>query len=787
MAVEQALLALVGAADTGGYKIKQSLRFNWADSTRLYRTFGSNNSNANFTVSLWCKRAALNEYNAFLGAQVDGPNYEHWMFYGDNTIGTSNGVGGFATDHNSTALFRDPSAWCHIVWKNIASGSTTVYVNNTQVLSFARGTKAVNGNYNHNIGVGADSLTFGANFYLAEYHLVDGSALDPTDFGEYDDNGVWRPIAYTGSYGTNGFYLKFDPSATNGIGHDHSGNGNHFTPTGFTTSGTDTDVMSDTPTTNWCTLNPLSPSQSEAVLANGNLDCTWTNVSGHTRRSTIAVGSGKWYAEITRGTSTLSVGLVDADLKLLSWPGNSTYGSTGSYAYRTDDGNKYNNGSGSSYGSTVATGDVIGIAYDGDNGALYFSKNGTWQNSGDPTSGASATGAAFTGLGNQTWTIACGNAGGSTNGTATNFNFGQRAFAYTPPTGFNALNTANLPEPDIADGSQYFNTVLYSGTGAELAVSGVGFQPDFTWLKRRNNSSHHHLFDAVRGVTKALASDDITVEETNAEFLKTFDADGFTLGTNGGLNASGSTNVAWNWLAGGTGSSNTDGDITSTVSANPTAGFSIVSYTGTLTNATVGHGLGVAPSMIICKQRTGAANEWGVYHESLGNDKFLKLNTTDSQITASTLWNSTSPTSTVFSLGTANIGNNSAPNIAYCFAEVEGYSKIGSYVGNGSADGPFVFTNFRPAWIMIKDSTGSGNSWYISDNKRNTYNVVNGRLMANLSNDESTSISICDFTSNGFKIRTSDSGWNTSSSTYIFAAFAEHPTGGSGVSPATAR
>jgi hypothetical protein len=214
----------------GGYEIEQSLRFNWADSTRLYRTFGSNNSNANFTVSLWCKRAALNEYNAFLGAQVDGPNYEHWMFYGNNTIGASNGVGGTATDHNSTALFRDPSAWCHVVWKNIASGSTTVYVNNTQMLSFTRGTKAVNGNHLHNIGVGADSLTFGAKFYLAEYHLVDGSALDPTDFGEYDANGVWRPIEYTGSYGTNGFYLKFDPSATNGIGHDHSGNGNNFTP-----------------------------------------------------------------------------------------------------------------------------------------------------------------------------------------------------------------------------------------------------------------------------------------------------------------------------------------------------------------------------------------------------------------------------------------------------------------------------------------------------------------------------------------------------------------------------
>jgi hypothetical protein len=284
------------------------------------------------------------------------------------------------------------------------------------------------------------------------------------DFGEYDDNGVWRPIAYTGSYGTNGFYLKFDPSATNGIGHDHSGNGNNFTPSGFTTSGTGTDVMSDTPTTNWATLNPLSPSQSEAVLANGNLDCTWTGVSGHTRRSTIAVGSGKWYAEITRGTSTLSVGLVDADLKLLSWPGNSTYGSTGSYAYRTDDGNKYNNGSGSSYGSTVATGDVIGIAYDGDNGALYFSKNGIWQNSGDPTSGASA-----------------------------NFNFGQRAFAYTPPTGFKALNTANLPAPDIKDGSAYFDTKLYTGSGGSQSLTGLNFQPELVWIKARSTASSHGL------------------------------------------------------------------------------------------------------------------------------------------------------------------------------------------------------------------------------------------------------------------------------------------------------
>jgi hypothetical protein len=530
---------------------------------------------------------------------------------------------------------------------------------------------------NHNISVGADSVTFGANFYLAEYHLHDGSALDPTDFGEYDDNGVWRPIAYTGSYGTNGFYLKFDPSATNGIGHDHSGNGNHFTPTGFTTSGTGTDVMSDTPTTNYPTLNPIYvtppyPTQTEnATLSDGNLAMTFTGANGGTGPTFSELPTtGKWYFEAkqTSGDNTnIAIGFYGRYTASFDDAWRIVHSNGGAGFFYSFQGP--NSGAEPSGTTAYSSGNVLGIEIDMDNSTLQFHVNGTYA--------TKATGLTFAGYTPLWIDFRRQNSTGTNNSWL--FNFGQRAFEYTPNSGFKALNTANLPEPDIADGSQYFNTVLYSGTGAELAVSGVGFQPDFTWLKRRNNSSHHHLFDAVRGVTKALASDDITVEETNAEFLKTFDADGFTLGTNGGLNASGSTNVAWNWLAGGTGSSNTDGSITSTVSANPTAGFSIVSYTGTLTNATVGHGLGVAPSMIICKQRTGAANEWGVYHESLGNDKFLKLNTTDSQITASTLWNSTSPTSTVFSLGTANIGNNSAPNIAYCFAEVEGYSKFGSY------------------------------------------------------------------------------------------------------------
>jgi hypothetical protein len=309
------------------------------------------------------------------------------------------------------------------------------------------------------------------------------------------------------------------------------------------------------------------------------------------------------------------------------------------------------------------------------------------------------------------------------------------------------------------------------------------------WLKCRSIAYNHRLVDSVQGVGSTLSSNLTNAAVNSSSEFTSLDSNGFSITQGAGyeFNNNAVPYVAWAWDAGGTGSSNTDGSITSTVSANPTAGFSIATYSGNGTaGATVGHGLGVAPSMIITKAR-GATSEWGVYHSALGNTKALLLNQNYDQQTSSLYWNNTSPTSTLFTLGSGSTTNSSTTYVAYCFTEVEGYSKFGSYTGNGSSDGPFVFTNFRPAWIMIKDSTGSGNSWYISDNKRNTYNVVNGRLMANLSNDESTSISICDFTSNGFKIRTSDSGWNTSSSTYIFAAFAEHPFGGSGVSPATAR
>ena len=323
---------------------------------------------------------------------------------------------------------------------------------------------------------------------------------------------------------------------------------------------------------------------------------------------------------------------------------------------------------------------------------------------------------------------------------------------------------------------KYFNTKLYTGTGASHNVTGVGFQPDWVWFKKRSSSGSHYLVDVVRGTTKGLASNNTDADVTTTDDVQSFDSDGFTLGASGNnyTNQSSATYASWNWKAGGSASSNSDGSITSSVSANTTAGFSIVSYTGTGANATVGHGLGVAPKMVIVKSRSGAY-DWLVYHDSIGNGKAVKINTTDAELTSSVYWNSTSPTSSVFSLGTSTAGNtSSATQIAYCFAEKKGFSKFGSYTGNGNADGTFVYTGFKPAWLMYKRSSASGNDWVIVDNKRDPINVCDEELYANLSSAKGD-VDLLDFTSNGFKCRRTHNSQNGSGSTYIYLAFAEAP------------
>jgi hypothetical protein len=331
----------------------------------------------------------------------------------------------------------------------------------------------------------------------------------------------------------------------------------------------------------------------------------------------------------------------------------------------------------------------------------------------------------------------------------------------------------------LDDPTLYFNTVLYTGTGSTSnSVTGVGFQPDWLWLKSRSNAYPHFIYDVVRTNRSALFTNNTNAEDTGASNQMTsFDSDGFTVVDSGGsvgTNASGSTFVAWNWLAGGTASSNTDGSITSSVSANTTAGFSIVSYTGTGANATVGHGLGSAPKMMIVKNRDDVEN-WEVYHESLGNGNAIRLNLSDASFSTSGRWNNTSPTSSVFSLGTANAVNGSGDDmIAYCFADTGNkFFKAGSYTGNGNADGTFVYTGFKPAWIMAKKSNSTGN-WVIVDTKRDGYNGANDTLQANVTDVESGGNRF-DIVSNGFKARSTSAYSNSSGDTFIYMAFASNP------------
>jgi len=345
--------------------------------------------------------------------------------------------------------------------------------------------------------------------------------------------------------------------------------------------------------------------------------------------------------------------------------------------------------------------------------------------------------------------------------------------------------------------SEYFNTITWTADGTSpRSFTGVGFQPDLVWGKRRSVAADHNLYDVVRGAgsDKALMSN-ATSEEGNASasfgYLSSLDSDGFTTTTgstnNNYWNNGTDTYVAWNWLAGGTSSENTDGSITSQVSANTTSGFSIVSYTGTGANATVGHGLGSAPKMVIIKNRDDGTKSWVVGHQSIGFTKYLVLETTNAEATNSTIFQDTNPTSTVFSLGTNTaVNQSSASTIAYCFAEKKGFSKFGSYVGNGSADGTFVYTGFKPAWLMIK-RTDAISLWTMKDNKRNTYNPQDSELAANTSDAENTPSAALDFYSNGFKLKGNFGNINISGSPYIYMCFAENPLVGTNNIPATAR
>jgi hypothetical protein len=773
---------LLGAAGAGGYEIERSLRFNSADSAYLNRTPGSAGNRKTWTWAGWVKKSGNASFQTLFANAVGSTNTTYFVL----SLGRSADDPIYVSiwDVNllvTTQVFRDPSAWYHIVLAFDATQGTNsnklkLYVNGSEVTTFATDNRssisnqdyAINAVESHTIGSNRGSNYF--NGYLADVHFIDGQALDPSSFGEFDDNGVWQPIAYAGSYGTNGFHLDFaDNSTAAALGTDTSGNGNTWTVNNISvTAGAGNDSLVDSPTNygedtgaggevrgNYATLNPLFIGNGQGVtLSNGNLDYLSTAGFGNyaTRFSTIGVSSGKWYSEFTINAiaSSLFLGISSNPGAVDNYIGQNAT----SWGY-LNNGNKWTSGGSSGYGASFTTGDVIGVALDLDAGTITFYKNGTSQGT---AYSSLPTGTYFTGVsGTTNVSISC--------------NYGQRPFAYTAPSGFKALCTTNLPEPTIADGSTVMDVALYTGNGSTQTISGLNFSPDFVWVKARNVGTSHRLWDVVRGATKALVSDGTSVELTAVNGLTSFNSDGFSVGIN--LSESAKTYVAWTWDAGSSTVTNTEGSITSQVRANASAGFSVVTYTGSGSAATVGHGLGVAPSWVIIKNRT-TAYDWIVYANESGTLKQLYLNLDLASAGAGL----SLPSSTTFNLpgGGATGSNGSGDNyVAYCFAPVAGYSSFGSYVGNGvQPEGPFIYTGFKPAFLMIKSSSAGLDGWFIMDNKRPSNNLVNKYLYANTSDSEADA-NICDFCANGFKIRYNYAGINQNGATYIYAAFAEHP------------
>jgi hypothetical protein len=718
-----------------GYQVERSLRFNSPDSAYLNRTPASAGNSQKFTWSAWIKRTKLSSGNPVLF--MAGNTLNDYTFC-LNFNSTDNLVIRGYTGANAitTAVYRDPSAWYHIV----ASVDTTqatgtdrirLYVNNVLAAS---GSITQNWSYLINTAVahaiGGQSVSWGFDYfdgYLTEINFIDGQALTPSSFGEINPvTGVWQPKRYTGTYGTNGFYLNFADNSgitSTTLGKDSSGNGNNWTPNNFSvTAGSGNDSLIDTPTPyadggngrgNYCTWNPISGST--GVVSNGNLDTS--NAGTYRIYGTLGLASGKWYWE--HAIASIGSGAV---IGISSNPSQAA-SDANRQGYYSVDGRSYNDSGNSAYGNTYTTGDVIGVAYDADTGKLYFSKNGTWQNSGNPATGANP---AVSGLTGTYWPFA------TIVSCALNSNFGQRPFAYTPPAGFLALNTQNLPEPTIKKPSNYMSVV--TGTGANILTAAQGKLLNgagLIWIKDRANANNHQLLDTVRGGTKVLHTN---IPDSETTYI-----------------APSGSSVAWCW------------------SKSAVSGFDIVTFTAQSTASTVAHSLGVAPKFIMFRDLVdGNSYGWRIYHADVGAQKYLKFDTMGA-VTDSSLF-STAPTSVAFDPGTHVVtGNGYGQLVAYLWSEVAGFSKFGSCTLNGSTDDVYVTCGFRPSWVMIKQKSSAGH-WLIQDAARPGYNVTDRALYANAADGEDLAAGYqIDFTSNGFKNRKAPSG------DYIFAAFAESP------------
>tara|TARA_R100000808_G_scaffold5133_1_gene15845 strand:+ start:116 stop:2602 length:2487 start_codon:yes stop_codon:yes gene_type:complete len=813
---------LAGSGAVAAYEIDQSLMFAREDSAQLNWNPGSGaTSYRKWTFSAWVKRSGLGTtqiiFGCYSGSGTSDQDYNILYFNSDDTLR----FGFYTGDFIATARkFRDVGAWYHVCLVlntldvTTASERLRLYINGVEETSFIGTTNYPAEDYN--LGVlrgnphylGWTNSTHYYDGYMAEVYLIDSLPLTPSSFGKTDSaTDQWIPKEYTGTYPGESVYLKL---ASGAIGTDSSGNGNTWS----TSSMGNSDVLLDTPTNNFCVWNSVDTG-SYCTLTQGSLtsagntaaDAGWTH-------STMAMmdGSGKWYSE-HRVEALFSTGGNYPSVGVSSIKDGYYNGTLTTSRYYTDycqikptgnvaeTGSIFTEQSGMDLGSNLSAGDIINVAVDTDNKKVWFGVNGTWNGSGNPGGNSnptftystatdlviSAQHLKGTGAGEGTSTVTSNfgqngtfngeiTAGGNSDGS------GIGDFKYSVPSNFKAVCTKSISAPTIKKPESHFNTVLWSGNGTEdRGITGVGFQPDLVILKSRTNTYYPQWHDAVRGTSGGLLYSNNTNAEDATYSLASFDSDGFTVmkdADNDAQNDSGENYVAWCWKANGSGSSNEDGSINTTkTSANTASGFSIVTYTGTGSNATIGHGLGVAPSLIIVKNRD-QTDKWVIYSSVTDETDYLQFDRDTYTSDDNTMWNDTAPTSSVFSIGTAHeVNANTEEYVGYCFASVVGFSKIGKYLGNGSSsDGTFVYTGFRPSFVMWKRTSDVGR-WQIIDNVRDTFNIATRGINWNSTGAENTGGNYwdIDFVSNGFKFRTTETETNNSGSPYLYMAFAEAP------------
>jgi hypothetical protein len=780
------ILTLAGNNTSSGFyphSIDQSLRGNEADSPYLSRTPSSASNRKTYTISAWIKPSLEVATFSILGAGSSGSAYYIFGMEGDDLYFEETSSGGSL---RANRKLRDPSAWYHLVasvdtTQATASNRIKLYVNGVRETSFSGETYMaqdfesayINNTSVHYIGHSPVQGSHYLNGYMSEVVFLDGVASDPTTLGlgELKD-GIWVAKNVSGlTFGTNGFHLDFADSSA--IGNDVSGQNNDFAVSGLVAS----DVVLESPTNGFPTGNPLAKS-SLVTLSEGNLKVAGNSASnsGNVTVSPV-VTSGKWYFEYLVAKND----------------GDTNYPQVQAYRSGLDEHRPFING-GTGTGGQVSgffslnfgltNGDILGIAVDADGGTVKFYDNNSYISGKDIDISAYDSTGIWIGIGEYNTGFGYLNFGQDSsfagNKTAQGNGAAHEDFFYTPPTGYKGLNLGNFDEPSIIDGSEYFNTVLYTGTGASNDIS-VGHATDLVWIKNRGSAYHHRLADTVRGATKHLYSSLTNAEGTDTTEVTGFGSDGFTVGSSLAVNEGSGSLVAWSWKAGTAVSGNTTGSGTAKAysgSVNTEAGFSIITYKGNGTAGhTIPHNLGAKPSMVLFKNRD-VGDQWAVYHKDILATHNLSLNLSDGKADQDNRFNDTEPTSSVMTLGTGHVVNATDEDyIAYFFTDIDQYCKAGVYTGNGSSSsGPYVYTGFSPAFVLIKNTASGGTDWLMFDNKREGYNPADILYANSSTSEETSSTKNIDILSNGFKIGAStNAGINSSGVEYIYLSFSSSP------------